>query len=70
MEHGFITFMPSMAVSRHLKDGHLVKLDIVDLPYSEWDVTIAWRSGKRADASKQAVLEVVRSMAANWVDSH
>lgn len=69
MEHGFITFMPHMAVSQHLKDGRMVKLDIVDLPHSEWDVMVAWRSGKRADASKQAVLDVVKALAAEWADS-
>jgi DNA-binding transcriptional LysR family regulator len=66
LEHGFITFMPEIAVRQHLKDGRMVKLNIVDLPHSEWDVMVAWRSGKRADASKQAVLKVVRAMAADW----
>lgn len=69
MEHGFITFMPEMAVSRQLADGSMCRLDIADLPYSEWDVMVAWRSGKRADASKQAVLKVVRSMVAGWASA-
>jgi LysR family pca operon transcriptional activator len=66
MEHGFITFMPRIAVRQHLNDGRLVQLDIEDLPHAEWDVMVAWRSGKRADVSKQAVLQVVRAIAAEW----
>jgi DNA-binding transcriptional LysR family regulator len=66
LEHGFLTFMPEMAVARQLRDGSLVKLNIVDLPLWQWDVMMAWRSGKRVDASKQRVLEVVRHIAAGW----
>lgn len=67
-EHGFITFMPEMAVTKHLADERLVKLDIVDLPASQWEVMVAWRSGKRADAANQVVLDVVRTIAAEWTD--
>ncbi|CUI09203.1 Transcriptional regulator, LysR family [Janthinobacterium sp. CG23_2] len=66
LEHGFLTFMPEMAVTKQLKDGSLVKLDIADLPLWEWEVMMAWRSGKRVDASKQMVLQVVRNIAAGW----
>lgn len=66
MEHGFLTFTPEMAVAKQLQGGFLVKLDIIDLPRWEWEVMVAWRSGKRIDASKQMVLEVVRAMAATW----
>lgn len=63
LEHGFLTFMPEVAVKRELREGRLVKLD---LPVSEWEVMVAWRSGKRMDASKQRVLDTVRAMAADW----
>ena len=66
LEHGFLTFMPEVAVKRELREGRLVKLDLQDLPVSEWEVMVAWRSGKRMDASKQRVLDTVRAMAADW----
>ena len=58
--------MPEVAVKRELREGRLVKLDLQDLPVSEWEVMVAWRSGKRVDASKQRVLDTVRAMAADW----
>ena len=67
MEHGFLTFMPEVAVKRELCAGRLVKLELQDLPLWEWEVMVAWRSGKRVDASKQRVLDTVRAMAADWV---
>lgn len=66
LEHGFLTFMPEVAVKRELREGRLVKLDLQDLPVSEWEVMVAWRSGKRMDASKQRVLDTVRAMAVDW----
>jgi DNA-binding transcriptional LysR family regulator len=66
MEHGFLTFMPEAAVKRELRAGRLVKLELRDLPLWEWEVMVAWRSGKRVDASKQRVLDTVRAMAADW----
>ena len=66
LEHGFLTFMSEVAVKRELREGRLVKLDLQDLPVSEWEVMVAWRSGKRVDASKQRVLDTVRAMAADW----
>lgn len=66
LEHGFLTFMPEVAVKRELREGRLVKLDLQDLPLWEWEVMVAWRSGKRVDASKQRVLDTVRAMAADW----
>ncbi len=66
LEHGFLTFMPEAAVKRELREGKLVKLNLLDLPLWEWEVMMAWRSGKRVDASKQRVLDTVRAMAADW----
>jgi LysR family transcriptional regulator, pca operon transcriptional activator len=66
MEHGFLTFMPEVAVKRDLREGRLIKLNISDLPLWEWEVMMAWRSGKRADVSKQQVIDTVRAMAADW----
>ena len=39
----------------------LVKLDLHVLPLWEWEVMVAWRNGKRVDASKQRVLVTVRA---------
>ena len=66
LEHGFLTFMPEVAVKRELREGRLVKLELQDLPVWEWEVMVAWRSGKRMDATKERVLETVRAMAADW----
>lgn len=62
-EHGFLTFMPEMAAARQLALGHLVKLEIEDLPRWEWEAMVAWRSGKRPDAAKLRVLQAVRELA-------
>jgi LysR family pca operon transcriptional activator len=66
LEHGFLTFMPEVAAKRDLREGRLVKLDLQDLPLWEWEVMVAWRSGKRVDANKQMVLDTVRAMAPDW----
>lgn len=66
LEHGFLTFMPEIAVKRELREGRLVKLDLSDLPLWEWEVMVAWRSGKRVDTSKQHVLDTVRAMTMDW----
>ncbi len=66
IEHLFLTFMPEVAVKRDLREGRLVKLELRDLPVWEWDVVVAWRTGKRMDATKELVLETVRAMAADW----
>ncbi|MNY66948.1 hypothetical protein D3C86_2044490 [compost metagenome] len=54
--------MPEMAAARQLKLGNLVKLDLLDLPYWEWEAMVAWRSGKRPDAAKQRVLQAVSEL--------
>lgn len=66
MEHGFLTFMPEVAVKRDLREGRLIRLAIRDLPVWEWEVMMAWRSGKRTDINKQRVIDTVRAMAADW----
>lgn len=66
MEHGFLTFMPEVAVRRDLREGRLRKLQISDLPLWEWEVMMAWRAGKRKDAPKQQVLDTVRQIASEW----
>lgn len=66
MEHGFLTFIPEVAVRRDLREGRLVKLPLSDLPLWEWEVMMAWRTGKRADPGLQQVLDTVRAMAGEW----
>ncbi|MEN9868194.1 MAG: hypothetical protein RL748_3784, partial [Pseudomonadota bacterium] len=68
LEHGYLTFMPEMAVRRDLREGRLVKLELLDLPLWQWEVMMAWRSGKRVDASQQQVLDTIdtiRTISAN-----
>ena len=66
LEHGFITLMPALAISRDLEFGRLVQLDVVDLPPDHWDVMMAWRSGKRPNPAKERVLEAARALARRW----
>ncbi|MGX5833296.1 LysR family transcriptional regulator [Aeromonas piscicola] len=66
LEHGFITLMPALAISRDLEFGRLVQLDVVDLPQDHWDVMMAWRSGKRPNPAKERVLEAARALARRW----
>jgi DNA-binding transcriptional LysR family regulator len=69
LQHGFLTFMPEMAIERELRAGQLIKLEIADLPQWEWELMVAWRGGKRPDAAKQQVLDAVRALAAGWRDA-
>lgn len=66
LEHGFITLMPALAITRDLEFGRLVKLDVTDLPPDHWDVMMAWRSGKRPNPAKERVLEAARTLARRW----
>jgi DNA-binding transcriptional LysR family regulator len=69
LEHGFLTFMPEVTVASQLRSGQLVRLNVADLPHWEWELMVAWRSGKRADPPKQLVLKQVRALAAAWSTS-
>ncbi|MBY0238462.1 MAG: LysR family transcriptional regulator [Burkholderiaceae bacterium] len=66
LEHGFLTFMPEMAVARQLRTGQLQRLALTDLPRWEWELMVAWRSGKRPDVAKETVLQQVRALAKDW----
>ena len=66
LEHGFITLMPALAITRDLEFGRLVRLDVTDLPPDHWDVMMAWRSGKRPNPAKERVLEAARTLARRW----
>lgn len=66
LEHGFLTFMPEVAVRRDLRDGRLVRLALTDLPLWEWQVMMAWRTGKRPDAALRQVLDSVRALGEEW----
>lgn len=66
LEHGFLTFMPEMAAARLLRTGQLQRLALTDLPRWEWELMVAWRSGKRPDVAKETVLQQVRALAKDW----
>lgn len=66
MEHGFLTFMPEITAARLLRTGHLQRLALADLPPWEWELMVAWRSGKRPDIAKETVLAQVRALAQDW----
>ncbi|MBI3283712.1 MAG: hypothetical protein HYZ65_02510 [Burkholderiales bacterium] len=69
LEHGFLSFIPEIAIERDLSAGRLIKLQIAALSPCYWDAMMAWRSGKRRDANKQLLLATVRAMAADWGQS-
>jgi DNA-binding transcriptional LysR family regulator len=65
-EHGFLTFMPEISAARLLRNGQLQRLALADLPPWEWELMVAWRSGKRPDIAKETVLQQVRALAKDW----
>ncbi|GGY12005.1 LysR family transcriptional regulator [Paludibacterium paludis] len=64
--HGFVVFMPALAVTDDLSAGRLVRLPLGDLPAWQWEVMMAWRPGKRTDAARERILDAARDIAANW----
>ncbi|MGQ5523737.1 LysR family transcriptional regulator [Chitinimonas sp. PSY-7] len=66
LRHGFIIFAPAIAVLDELKEGRLVQLPVVDLPDWRWQVMMAYRSGKRPDASRDQILAAARTMGQDW----
>ena len=41
LEHGFLTFMPEVAVKREPRGGKLVNLNLQHLSLWEWEVMVA-----------------------------
>ncbi|WP_137937669.1 LysR family transcriptional regulator [Chitinivorax sp. B] len=64
--YGFVTFMPAAAVVRDLLAGRLKRLTVTDLPSWHWEVMVAYRTGKRPNAPKDAVLDAARALATGW----
>ncbi|MBV8645901.1 LysR family transcriptional regulator [Paludibacterium sp.] len=64
LHHGFVSFLPELSVRDDLGRGNLVKLHIPELPEWQWEVMMAYRSGKRQDEAKQIVLDTARALAA------
>ncbi|QDQ28133.1 LysR family transcriptional regulator [Chitinimonas arctica] len=66
LEHGFIVFMPAIAALRDLQAGRLLPLQVSDLPQWQWEVMMAYRAGKRPDASRDTVLAAARTIGMQW----
>lgn len=66
LEHGFLSFVPAMVAAQHMRSGHIVELTVPDLPRWNWELMVAWRTGKRPDPAKQTVLRQIRAMAQDW----
>ncbi|WP_337882871.1 LysR family transcriptional regulator [Chromobacterium haemolyticum] len=66
LRHGFLCFMPELSIQSDLADGVLRRLKIADLPAWQWEVTMAWRAGKRRDEGKELVLDAARALAGRW----
>ncbi|TDR80086.1 LysR family transcriptional regulator [Paludibacterium purpuratum] len=65
LSHGFLSFLPELSVRFDLQKGSLVKLQIPELPEWQWEVMMAYRSGKRKAEAKQIVLDSARALAAS-----
>ena len=66
MRHGFLCFMPELSIQSDLAEGVLRRVRIADLPPWQWEVTMAWRTGKRRDEGKELVLRAARALAERW----
>ncbi|MCD5363220.1 LysR family transcriptional regulator [Chromobacterium aquaticum] len=66
MRHGFLCFLPELSIQSDLAEGVLRRVRIADLPAWQWEVTMAWRTGKRRDAGKELVLRAARALAERW----
>ncbi|WP_269532134.1 LysR family transcriptional regulator [Chitinimonas sp. BJYL2] len=64
--HGFIVFMPRIAALDELDRGELAPLPICDLPDWRWEVMMAYRAGKRPDATRELLLASAREIGARW----
>lgn len=64
LSHGFLSFLPLLSVESDVKAGRLVRLRIPELPVWQWEVMMAYRTGKRKAEAKQILLETARTLAA------
>ncbi|UTH72431.1 LysR family transcriptional regulator [Chromobacterium sp. IIBBL 290-4] len=64
--HGYIAFVPRLAVREELSQGLLKELDLAEPELGRWRVVMAWRGGKRRDEAKGRVLEAARELAREW----
>jgi len=63
LRHQFVSFMPRIVVHAELQEGRLREVALSDLPYWQWEVMMAWRSGKRRDHAKETVIKAARQVA-------
>ena len=64
--HGYVAFVPRLAVREELAQGLLTELDLLEPELGRWGVVMAWRGGKRRDAAKAKVLAAARELAGEW----
>ena len=62
LRHAFLSFMPELSIRNDLRDGTMIRLDIPELPAWQWDVMMAYRTGKRKAEAKRIVLEAARQL--------
>jgi len=63
LRHQFVSFVPRIVVHTELQEGRLREIPLTDLPHWQWEVMMAWRSGKRRDPAKESVLKAARQVA-------
>ncbi|OHX16749.1 transcriptional regulator [Chromobacterium amazonense] len=64
--HGYVAFVPRLAVREELAQGLLHELDLAEPELGRWRVVMAWRGGKRRDAAKERALAAARQLARDW----
>jgi LysR family transcriptional regulator, pca operon transcriptional activator len=68
LNHGFLSFMPQLTIENDLRAGRLVRLYIPELPLWQWEVVMAYRTGKRKAQAKQILLDTARQLASESDD--
>ncbi|OHX13002.1 LysR family transcriptional regulator [Chromobacterium sphagni] len=66
LHHGFVSFMPELAVRDELELGMLKRLSLAGIELGGWRLMMAWREGKRREPAKQRVLDAARKLAQSW----
>lgn len=64
--HGYIAFVPRLAVREELAQGLLVELSLAEPELGRWRVVMLWRKGKRRQMAREQVLAAARTLAASW----
>jgi LysR family transcriptional regulator, pca operon transcriptional activator len=62
IEHGFIAFLPQVAVSSDLASGALIELNVQDSPEVTWDIRLVYRQRQLQPVQVRLLAEVVERL--------